>query len=414
MRRAHPEGAPFGCTLEKGYDTIRRKGGILMENFVYSIPTKIYFGKGQIKNLGQEVRKYADKVLLVYGGGSIKRNGIYDAVIDQLQEHGIAWEELSGVEPNPRLTTVEKGAAICKEKGIQAVLPIGGGSTLDCAKVVAAAARYEGNAWDLVLDPGKIKEVLPILSVLTLAATGSEMDTFAVITNEATQDKIGTGSPLMRPAVSFMDPEYTFSVSAYQTGAGTADMMSHIFEAYFSNTEGYMQDRIAEALLKTCIEYGVRAIKEPKDYEARANLMWVSSWAINDFISLGKPVAWTVHPMEHELSAYYDITHGAGLAILTPHWMRYVLNDDTVDKFCQYGVNVWSIGEKADKYAVANEAIDKTADYFKALGMPSTLTEVGIDDSLLPTMAKKAAARLKGAYMELSEDQVLEIFRKAL
>ena len=385
-----------------------------MENFVYSIPTKVYFGKGQIKNLGRETAGYAKKVLLVYGGGSIKRNGIYDAVVDQLKAHDIAWEELSGVEPNPRLTTVQKGAAICKEKKIQAVLPIGGGSTLDCAKVIAAAAGYDGDAWDLVIDPGKITCVLPIIAVLTLAATGSEMDTFAVITNEATQDKIGTGSPLMRPVVSFMDPEYTFSVSAYQTGAGTADMMSHIFEAYFSNTQGYMQDRMAEALLKTCIRYGVKAIEDPDDYEARANLMWVSSWAINDFISLGKPVAWTVHPMEHELSAYYDITHGAGLAILTPHWMRYVLSDATVDKFYTYGVNVWNIPEDDDRYKVANEAIDRTEAYFKALGMPSTLKEVGIDASLLPVMAKKAAARLKGAYVELTEEQVLDIFRKAL
>lgn len=385
-----------------------------MKNFVYSIPTKIYFGKGQAEKLGKILAPYGKKVLLVYGGGSIKKNGIYDTVTRLLEEAGIAYEELSGVEPNPRITTVREGARICKEKGIEAVLPIGGGSTIDCGKVIAAAACYEGDAWDLVVNGRAIRKALPIITILTLAATGSEMDCFAVISDMESHDKVNTGSQLLRPAVSIMDPSYTESVSAYQTGAGTADIMSHIFENYFSREEAYMQNRMAEGLLKTCLEFGVKAVEEPQDYEARANLMWASSWAINDFLSLGKPVGWSVHPMEHELSAFYDITHGAGLAILTPHWMRYVLNEETAPKFREYGVNVWNIDRELPAVEAAEAAIEKTAEYFRALGMPSTLTEVGIDDKLFGEMARKAAPQLKYAYVPLNEEDVIRIYRAAL
>ena len=281
-----------------------------MENFTYTIPTTIYFGKGQVKQIGDIVSQYGKRVLLVYGGGSIKRNGIYDDVTAIFKENEITYFELAGVEPNPRITTVRKGVEICRKENIEVVLPIGGGSTIDCAKVIAAATSYSGDAWDIVLDPSKVVSVLPIVSILTLAATGSEMDTFAVISDMDSNDKIGTSHEDMRPKASILDPTYTFSVPAYQTAAGTADIMSHIMECYFSNVQGYMQDRMAEGLFKTCIEFGVKAITKPDDYEARANLMWASSWAINNFIKLGKAVEWSVHPMEHQLSAYYDITHG--------------------------------------------------------------------------------------------------------
>ncbi len=385
-----------------------------MENFVYSVPTKIYFGKGQLDRVGMIAAEYGKKALLVYGGGSIKRNGIYDRVKELLEEEGVLLEELSGVEPNPRIETVRKGAAICKEKGIDVVLAVGGGSTIDCAKVVAAGACYDGDAWDLVLNSRKIKKALPVVTVLTLAATGSEMDPTAVISNLETNDKLGTKNEHMRPVASILDPTYTETVNAWHTGAGTADIMSHILESYFSNAEGYMQDRMAEGLLKTCIEFGVRALKDPKDYEARANLMWASSWAINDFLKLGKPVVWSVHPMEHELSAYYDITHGAGLAILTPHWMRHVLSDRTVEKFKTYAVQVWGISAELPAYEAAELGIEKTAEYFKALGMPATLKEVGIGEEKLALMAEKAAGRLAGAYVELSKEEVEQIFKDAL
>ena len=248
-----------------------------MENFTYTIPTTIYFGKGQVKQIGDIVSQYGKRVLLVYGGGSIKRNGIYDDVTAIFKENGITYFELAGVEPNPRITTVRKGVEICRKENIEVVLPIGGGSTIDCAKVIAAATSYSGDAWDIVLDPSKVVSVLPIVSILTLAATGSEMDTFAVISDMDSNDKIGTSHEDMRPKASILDPTYTFSVPAYQTAAGTADIMSHIMECYFSNVQGYMQDRMAEGLLKTCIEFGVKAIAKPDDYEARANLMWASS-----------------------------------------------------------------------------------------------------------------------------------------
>ncbi len=384
-----------------------------MKNFVYSIPTKIYFGEGQIQKLDKILAPLGDKVLLMYGGGSIKKNGIYDTIIQILKENEIAYEEMGGVEPNPRIETVRAGAALCREKGIQVVLPIGGGSTIDCAKAVAAAACYDGDAWDLVKDGRKIRKALPIVSVLTLSATGSEMDTFAVISNMETNEKIGTGAEILRPAASILDPSYTKSVNAYHTAAGTADIMSHILEAYFSNVEGYMQDRVAEGLLKTCIEFGVKAIENPDDYEARANLMWTSSWAINDFLVLGKRVAWSVHPMEHELSAFYDITHGVGLAILTPHWMRYVLSDQTAEKFRTYGVNVWGIDKDLPAIEAASQAIDKTAEYFRKMGLPSRLEEVGIGEENFDIMAEKAAAQLRSAYVPLTKEDVKEIYRRA-
>lgn len=385
-----------------------------MKNFVYSIPTKVYFGKGQVEKLGKILAPYGKKVLLVYGGGSIKRNGIYDSVTKILTEEGFAWEELAGVEPNPRITTVRKGADICREKGIEIVLPIGGGSTIDCAKVIAAAACYDGDAWDLVTNGRLIKKALPIVSILTLAATGSEMDSFAVISDIDSHDKIGTGAQILRPVASILDPAYTESVNAYQTAAGTADIMSHIFEVYFSKNPGYMQDRMAEGLLKTCVEFGVKAVQEPDNYEARANLMWASSWAINDFLCLGKPVAWSVHPMEHELSAYYDITHGVGLAILTPHWMRHVLNGETAPKFRELAVNVWGVDASLPVMEAANQAIEKTAEYFKAMGIASTLTEVGIDDQLFDEMAEKVVPQLKYAYAPLTKEEIVEIYRAAL
>lgn len=384
-----------------------------MNNFTYSIPTTIYFGKGQIEKVEEAIRPYGKNVLLVYGGGSIKRNGIYDQLTAIFNKAGIAYVELSGVEPNPRVTTVNKGIELCRKHNIDVVLPIGGGSTIDCAKVVAAGVTYEGDAWDIVLDPSKIKSVLPIISILTLAATGSEMDTFAVISNMDTNDKIGTSHEDMRPKASILDPTYTFTVNKYHTAAGTADIMSHILEAYFSVDQGYVQDRMAEAFLKTCIEFGVKAIENPEDYEARANLMWTSSWAINNVLRLGKDVNWTVHPMEHQLSAYYDITHGVGLAILTPHWMEYVLDETSVDKFVDYARNVWGVSpHMEDKMQIAREGIKRTAEYFANMGIPKTLREVGItDQSNFDIMAEKTG--IAGAYRNLTKEDVIEIYKAA-
>ncbi len=343
----------------------------------------------------------------------MKKNGIYDKAVELLGEAGVCIEELSGVEPNPRITSVREGAKICKEKGIDVIVPIGGGSSIDCAKVIAGAACYDGDAWELVLNGQLVTKALPIVAVLTLSATGSEMDTAAVISDMTLNEKLGVKSELFRPKAAILDPQYTETVNSWQTASGTADIMSHILETYFCHKEAYLQDRMAEGLLKTCIEFGVKAVKEPENYAARANLMWASSWAINDFIKLGKMMPWSCHPMEHELSAYYDVTHGAGLAILTPHWMRHVLSDKTVKKFREYGVNVWGISPELPDYKIANQAIERTADYFKAMGLPSRLSELGMDDSKFDVMARKAAGKLKGAYVELSEEEVRQIYADA-
>jgi alcohol dehydrogenase YqhD (iron-dependent ADH family) len=386
-----------------------------MENFNYSIPTKVYFGKGQIENLGLSVKEYGNKVLIVYGGGSIKKIGLYDNMIKILNDSKISYVELSGVEPNPRIETVREGIKICRENNVDVVLAVGGGSTIDCAKVIAAGAKYDGDAWDLVTNPEKIGDVLPIVTILTLAATGSEMDKHAVISDMNTNQKIGTGHENMKPKVSILDPEYTYSVPKNQTAAGTADIMSHIFETYFNHEKAVdIQDSTAEGLLRACIKYGKIAMEEPDNYDARANLMWASSWALNGLISYGTNAPWVVHPMEHELSAFYDITHGVGLAILTPHWMKYSLDDTTVYKFAQYGINVWGIDKNLETFEIANKAIERTAEFFKELGIPSTLREVGIEEEKLEIMSKKAMyPYLKYAFKPLDEKDILSIFKSA-
>ena len=387
-----------------------------MKNFNYSIPTKVFFGKDQINVLPEQVKKYGSRVLLVYGGGSIKKIGLYDKVVGLLRKNNINFWELPGVEPNPRITSVRKGIEICRKNNIDLVLAVGGGSTIDCSKVIAAGVSYEGDSWDIVLDPSKIKSVVSVASILTLSATGSEMNDGAVISNLETNEKLGTGNPGMAPKFSILDPTYTFSVPKNQTAAGTADIMSHIFEVYFNNTEGtYIQNRMAEALLKTCINYGRKAMDEPENYEARANLMWASSLAINDILSYGKEAIWSVHGMEHELSAYYDITHGIGLAILTPTWMEYVLSDGTVDKFVEYGVNVWDLDKSKEKYDIAKEAINKTREYFVSLDIPTTLREVGIGEENLEEMANQAVRRkgTLGNFKPLNAEDVLNIYKAA-
>ena len=314
------------------------------------------------------------------------------------------------------MSSVKSGVKLCKGNKIELILAVGGGSTIDCAKVIGAGYYYDGDAWDIVMDSKKIKKVLPIASVLTLAATGSEMDAGAVITNTKTNEKIATIHEGMAPKFSILDPTYTFSVPKNQTAAGVTDITSHIFEVYFSNTkEAYLQNRMGEALLKTCINYGKKAIDCPENYEARSNLMWTASLAINGLLSYGKETEWSVHAMEHELSAFYDITHGVGLAILTPYWMEYALNGSTVDKFVEYGVNVWGLDANDEKYEIAHNAIRKTREYFNLLGMPSSLKEVEIDDEKLEKMAKQATIRGKlGNFKVLEAEDVLNIYKSAL
>lgn len=386
-----------------------------MQNFFYSIPTKVAFGEGELKNLPEFVKACGTKVLIVYGGGSIKRTGLYDKVTKLLTDNGIAYEELSGVEPNPRVTTVNRGVKICREKGVDVILPIGGGSTIDCAKGVAAAYYYDGDAWDIVEDNSLVTKVLPIVSILTLAATGSEMDYFAVISNDELKEKKDIYSPLIYPAYSILDPTLTYSVPQYQTASGTADIMSHLFEVYFNGVEGtYFQERVIEGMLKTCIKYGPIACREPENYEARANLMWTSSWAINGFIACGKSGSWPCHAMEHQLSAYYDVTHGHGLAVLTPIWMKYTLNDKTVSMYANYGRNVFDIDSALSDYEIANLAIEKTKEVFEQMGLKLTLRDTGVTEKdSFREMAQKAAKASAGSFVELTVDDIVEIYNQA-
>lgn len=386
-----------------------------MNNFNFHIPTEIYFGKGEVENLPKIIKKYGSKVLLTYGGGSIKKIGLYDKITSLLKENNIEFVELSGIEPNPRLSTVEKGVALCRENNVDLILPVGGGSTIDCSKVIAGSVHYSGSAWDIVKDSSKVTKVLPIVSVLTIAATGSEMNAGAVISNMDTLEKLGVGHPEFRPKASILDPTYTYSVSPLNTASGVADIMSHVFEQYFSNVEAFLQDRLSEAVLKTCIKYGKTVVEEPENYEARANIMWASSIGLNGILRIGKDVAWTVHPMEHQLSAYYDLTHGIGLAILTPHWMRYVLSEKTVDKFKEFGINVWDIDKNLDKWEIAKLSIEKTENFFKELGIPMSLKEVNIDETHFEEMAVKAlAGGLENAYVPLKKEDIIKIYKASL
>ena len=389
-----------------------------MNNFSFYTPTKILFGKGQIENLAKEIKPIAKKVLLAYGGGSVKKIGLYDKTVALLKENGIEFIELSGIEPNPKLESVRVGVKLCRENNLEAIVAIGGGSVIDCAKAISAAIGYDGDPWDLLLDSSLIKNAIPIFTVLTLSATGTEMNGNAVISNMETNDKKALKSPLVKPVCSVLDPEYTCTVSPWQTASGTADIISHIFEVYFSLVEGAkVTDGISETLLKVCIEYGEKAFNNPDDYEARANLMWASSLAINGLTAAGKGgEPWSCHAMEHQLSAYYDITHGAGLATVTPSWFRFILSDKTVGKFVSYGVNVWGIDPSLDPFEIANKAIEKTEEFFfDVLKLPRTLKDYGIDETHLADMAEKAAMEgLDKAIIPLTAEDVLKIYKDCL
>lgn len=389
-----------------------------MLDFTYNIPTKIHFGKNALDFVGDEVKKYSDKVLITYGGGSIKKNGVYDKVVSELKNSGVEIFELSGIEPNPRIDSVREGVKIIKENNIGAILAVGGGSTIDASKFMAAGACADFDPWEFISKKKPMSPAIPLLAVLTMAATGSEMDCGGVITNPETKEKLSSGHPDTRPKVSFLNPEITYSVNEFQTACGSSDILSHIFETYFNVDDSmFMLDRIMESLMKTVIKYGPIAMKDPENYEARANLMWASSWAINDFIANSSKAAWTVHPIEHELSAFYDITHGLGLAILTPRWMEYVLSEKTVHKFYDLGVNVFDIDKNLDQMEVAKKAIEKVKEFFfDTLGLDSNLKDIDIDEKYFDQMSKKACGKngkING-FVELHPEDVKKIYQMCL
>ena len=385
-----------------------------MKDFKFHAYTDIRFGKGAVQFLPEVLAPYGKKVLMVYGGGSIKKSGLYDEIIGLLKDFEVT--ELSGIEPNPKIESVREGANICKEKGIDVVLAVGGGSCIDASKSIAGGAVYDGDPWEFVVDPSKIKGAIPVVTVLTLSATGSEMNKTSVISNMSINQKIGTSSPYFQPRASILDPTYLFTLPNRQTAAGTADIMSHVLEQYFQPGDGaYMTDRFCESVLKTCIKYCPIALKEPDNYEARSNLMWASTIGLNSLLGCGKGGPWSCHPIEHELSAFYDVNHGEGLAILTPRWMEYALNEQTLGRFCMYARNVWDL-EGEDSYELAKEGIKKTYQFFVECGMPMTLPEIGIDDSKITEMARQATRkdRLLGSYVPMNATDVENILKACL
>ncbi len=388
-----------------------------MNNFIYDIPVKVYFGENQLCHLGEELKKYGKRVLLTYGGGSIKKIGLYDAVIKQIEKTGLEVFELSGIEPNPRIESVRKGAEICKEQGIDVLLAVGGGSTLDATKWMAAGAMVDHDPWEFFTRWAPVEKALPVVTVLTLSATGSEMNGGGVISNLETKDKIGRVSKVLLPKASFLDPTATYTVSKYQTACGSADILNHIMEAYFTTDDTmYMLDCFMEGMMKTIIKYTPVAMEQPDNYEARANLMWTSSWAINGFAGSGRPHEWSCHPMEHELSAIYDITHGLGLAILTPRWLKYCLNEKTVSKYVQFGTNVFGIDSSLPPFEIANKSIEMLSDFlFGTLGLDDTFTKVGIKAEDFPIMAKKACEdSVINGFIPLNQKDIENIFEMCL
>lgn len=388
-----------------------------MNGFIYNIPVKVYFGENQLCHLGEELSKFGSRVLLTYGGGSIKKSGLYDKIVAEIEKAGLTLFELSGIEPNPRIESVRTGAHICKDEHIDVLLAVGGGSTIDATKFMAAGACVDHDPWLFLSERAPIEKALPIVTVLTLSATGSEMDNGGVISNPETQDKLGRGAAAMLPKVSFLDPTITYSVSPYQTACGSADMFNHIMEVYFNTEQDlYMLDCFMEGMMKTIVKYAPIAMKEPDNYEARANLMWTSSWAINGFADGGRTQPWSCHPIEHEISAIYDITHGLGLAILAPRWLEYCLDETTLPRYVSYGVNVFGIDANLEPMEIAHKAIEKTSEFlFDTLGLTSTLGELGIDDSNFKVMAEKAASHgLDHAFKPLSAEDVENIFKMCL
>ena len=387
-----------------------------MQNFDYMTPTRLVFGENAIEKLHDVMATLGKRVLLTYGGGSIKKIGLYDTVKELLKDFEIT--ELPGIQPNPKYDpSVLDGVRLCKENHIEVILAVGGGSVLDCSKAIAAGALYDGDPWDLITYKVKAQAALPVVDILTLAATGSEYDCGGVISRTETNDKVGYVDPLLFPVCSFLDPRYTFTVSRKQTAAGCADAMNHIIEQYFCEDSTLLNDGFCEAGLKSLMVNARKCLENPRDYTARAEMMFACTLGCNGIYSLGSSESgWPCHGMEHALSAYYDITHGEGLAILTPRWMRHILNDHTLDRFVKYGVNVFGIDASLPKYEIAEKAIDATYAFFESIGIPMHLREVGIGDERLDEMAHHIAVNegLENAYVPLTEKDIKEILVASL
>jgi alcohol dehydrogenase YqhD (iron-dependent ADH family) len=387
-----------------------------MENFTYKNPTKLIFGKNTVKELKKEIPQYGSKVLLVYGGGSIKDNGIYGQVMEQLTTMDAVVFELPGVEPNPRLSTARKGVEICKKENIDFLLAVGGGSVIDCTKTIAGGALYEGDVWDLITKKDTLQKALPFGTVLTLAATGSEMNSGAVITNWETNEKYGWGSPLLFPKFSILDPINTFSVPRNQTVYGIVDMMTHVLEQYFHEADNTpLQERMCESVLKTVIETAPKLLNDLENYEYRETILYSGTIALNGTLQMGLRGDWASHNIEHAVSAVYDIPHAGGLAILFPLWMSYNLEEGK-EKASRLAVRAFDVDPagKTD-YEIAEEGIRCLRSFWDELGAPSRLADYEIDDTMLDKIANHAMFRGEfGNFRKLNRDDVIQILQSAL
>lgn len=387
-----------------------------MNNFTYHNPTKLIFGEDTLTELPKLLNGKGKNILLVYGGGSIKRNGLYANVLEQLKAIDANVVELSGVEPNPRLTTVRKGIELVHAHGVDFILAVGGGSTIDCTKAIAVGAKSDADIWDIITKKKAAKGALPFGTVLTLAATGSEMNAGSVITNWQTNEKVGWGSPYSYPTFSILDPKHTFSVPKNQTIYGMVDIMSHALEHYFHHETTPLQDRMVEGILKTVIETAPKLLEDLENYEHRETILYAGTMALNGMVSMGYHGDWATHNLEHAVSAIHDIPHGGGLAILFPHWMEHVL-DTNIDRFKQLGLRVFDLeqGTESDR-DFALRAIQALREFWTSIGAPATLADYDIDASSIEDMADRTVqlSETFGGFKSLNRDDAVAIYKASL
>ena len=390
-----------------------------MIDFTFQNATRIHFGRTALSNLKDEIARYGSKVLLVYGGGSIKRIGLYDQVIAILNEANAQVWEVAGVQPNPRLSLVYRGIELCREHGVELVLAVGGGSAIDTAKAIANGACYDGDVWDLFTGKGSNTEVLPLGTIVTIPAAGSEMSNSSVITREEDQCKRGRNTPLNFPKFSILNPEYTYSLPPFQTACGVVDIMAHMMERYFTQVENVeLTDRMTEGALRTMINNAPIVMAEPENYDARAEIMWTGCLAHNTLFQTGRIGDWASHKIEHELSALYDIAHGAGLAIVFPAWMKYVLPRGGAKKLAQFAVRVFDVPEDFGTVEeIAAEGIARLEAFYRSLGLTTTLHENNIGDQDFDRMAERACAMaggVLGCFLPLRPEDCKAIYQLAL
>lgn len=389
-----------------------------MQDFSFYSPTEIVFGKNSEQQIGTLSRQLGGKVLVHYGSGSIKRSGLYDVVKASLKDAGVEFVELGGVQPNPRLSLVHEGIALCRKEQVQGILAVGGGSTIDSAKAIAAGVPYEGDVWDFLAQKEVPKTVLPVGVVLTIPAAGSEASNATVVTKEETQEKFGWNCELLRPVFAVLNPERTYTLPPFQTACGVADIMAHVLERYFTNEPNVaFSDRMCEALLRTMVEQAPRALAEPEDYAARAEIMWAGTLAHNDLLGRGRIEDWSSHMIEHELSAIYDVAHGAGLAVVFPAWMKLIYQE-RLERFVQFAVRVFDVPYTAgEDEKTALEGIRRIKAFFSSIGLPVTMKELGVPDrSSYDLMAEKAVntqGGKLGSFRVLSIPDVRRIYELA-